>query len=80
MDLHSSPDNTTSSLPAGKVTRKQCAEHLNISLRQIDELTRRGVLPYYKIGKSVRYDLSQVESALLERFHVAPKAKKPKQQ
>ena len=67
---------TTSSLPAGKKTRHEIAAHCGLSLRYIDELTRNGVLPYFKIGKSIRYDLPEVEAALRERFHVNPKAKK----
>jgi len=71
---HSSPINhpTASSLPAGKITRKQLAAHCGLCVRSIDELTRAGVLGHYRIGKSVRYDLAEVEATLRERFHVRP--------
>jgi hypothetical protein len=71
---HSSPINhpTASSLPAGKITRKQLAAHCGLCVRSIDELTRSGVLGHYRIGKSVRYDLAEVEATLRERFHVRP--------
>jgi hypothetical protein len=72
--LHSA----ASSLPAGKITRKQLAVHCGLSLRYIDELTRNGVLPFFKIGKSIRYELPEVEAAFRERFHVQPKARKPR--
>lgn len=65
-----------SSLQARKITRKEVAVHCGLSLRYIDELTRKGVLPYYKIGKSIRYDLAEIETALHERFHVRAKASK----
>lgn len=68
-------DNTTPSHPAEKKTRKQIAAHCGLSLRTIDELTRNGALPFFKIGKAVRYDLHEVESALRQRFHVRPQAK-----
>ncbi len=61
---------TASSLTAGKITRKQLAAHCGLCVRTIDELTRRGVLGHYKIGKAVRYDLPEVEGVLRERFHV----------
>ena len=68
---NSSPTPTTaSSPPARKITRKQLAAHCGLSVRSIDDLTRSGVLPHYKIGKSVRYDLAEVEATLRERFYV----------
>jgi excisionase family DNA binding protein len=73
-------DNTlsaASSIPARKITRKELAAHCGLSLRTIDELTRNGLLPFFKIGKSIRYDLPEVEAALRERYHVKPKARKP---
>lgn len=64
-----------SSLQARKIKRKELALYCGLSLRYIDELTRKGVLPYYKIGKSIRYDLAEIENALHERFHVRAKAR-----
>ncbi len=61
---------------SGKITRSELATHCRLSLRTIDELTRNGVLPHFKIGKAVRYDLDEVEAAMRQRFHVQPKAKK----
>jgi len=56
------------------VTRKELAAHCRLSLRTIDELTRNGSLPFFKIGKSIRYDLVETEAALRERFHVRARA------
>jgi len=71
---NSSPTNhsTASSLLAGKITRKQVAAYCGLCVRTIDELTRTGVLGHFKIGKSIRYDLAEVEATLRERFHVRP--------
>ena len=66
----------TPSYPPEKKTRKQIAAHCGLSLRTIDELTRNGILPHFKIGKAVRYDLAEVEDALRQRFHVRPQARK----
>ena len=57
-------------------TRHEVSAYCRLSLRTIDELTRNGVLPHFKIGKAVRYDLAEVEAAMRERFHVKAKAKK----
>ncbi|WP_397385849.1 helix-turn-helix transcriptional regulator [Prosthecobacter sp.] len=67
---------TGSSLPAEKKTRKQTAIHCGLSLRTIDELTRNGTLPFFKIGKSVRYDLNEVDAVMRQRFHIQAKARK----
>ncbi|WP_395746806.1 helix-turn-helix domain-containing protein [Prosthecobacter sp.] len=68
---HSSPTPASaSSLPAGKITRQQVAAHCGLCVRTIDALTRGGVLGHYRIGKSVRYDLAEVEATLRQRFHV----------
>lgn len=65
-----------SSLPARKITRHDLAAQLSLSLRTVDELTRKGVVPFFKIGKSIRYDLVEVEAALRERYHVRAKVRK----
>ncbi|MBN8422812.1 MAG: helix-turn-helix domain-containing protein [Verrucomicrobia bacterium] len=69
---HSSPTNhpAASSFPAGKITRKQLAAHCGLCVSRIDQLTRAGVLGHYRIGKSVRYDLAEVEATLRQLFHV----------
>lgn len=64
------------SLPSLKITRHQLAAHVSLSLRTVDQLTRKGVLPFFKIGKSIRYDLVEVELALRQRFHIRAKARK----
>lgn len=65
-----------SSLPARKITRHDLAAQFSLSLRTVDELTRKGVLPFFKIGKSIRYDLPEVEAALRDRYHVRAKVRK----
>lgn len=57
------------------LTRSQLAARCGLSLRTIDDLASRGILPFFKIGKSIRFDPTEVEAALRERFHVKPKAK-----
>ncbi len=73
-----STETAASSLPARKITRHQLAAHFSLSLRTVDELTRKGVLPVYRINRSIRFDLSEVETAMRERYHVSAKQRKTK--
>jgi len=56
-------------LPA-KVTRHQLAALLNLSVRSVDQLAARGKIPFFKIGKSVRFDVVEVEAHLRRTSHV----------
>jgi excisionase family DNA binding protein len=56
-------------LPA-KVTRHQLAALLNLSVRSVDQLAARGRIPFFKIGKSVRFDPIEVEAHLRQTAHV----------
>lgn len=64
-------------LESSLFTRKQIAPRCGLSLRTLDELLAQGVLPHFRFGKAIRFDLAEVEAALRERFHVNAKAKKP---
>ena len=52
------------------ITRQQLAAHFGLSVRLIDEMTHTGVLGYFKIGKVVRFDLAEAETAFRARFYV----------
>ncbi len=56
-------------LPA-KVTRHQLAALLSLSVRSVDQLAAKGEIPYFKIGKSVRFDPVEVEAHLRQTAHV----------
>lgn len=45
------------------ITRKQATEILGISAPTIINLSKSGILPCYRLGKSVRYKRSEVEKA-----------------
>ena len=63
---------TLASAPSPKVTRKELANHLRLSLRTIDALLSEGVLPFFKLGRCIRFDLAEVEAELRKRRHVEP--------
>lgn len=52
------------------ITKQQLAQHFNVSARTIENWRRRGVLPYVKVGKVLRFKLSEVESYWSEHFTV----------
>lgn len=46
------------------VTKERVKNTLNLSMGKIDKMMRLNEIPYYKIGKSVRFNMEEV----LERF------------
>jgi excisionase family DNA binding protein len=58
-------------LPASTlVTRQSIAARLGLSTRTIDDLTAKGRIPFFKIGKAVRFDPIEVEAHLRRTAHV----------
>ena len=45
-------------------TKKQIAEHLQVSLRTITHLMQQNSLPFVKIGHVVRFDLADIDATL----------------
>jgi len=54
----------------GWVGKKGVAEHFKISARTVDNWMKRGLLPYIRIGKNVRFKLSEAEEAINRCFKV----------
>jgi hypothetical protein len=52
------------------IDRPQMAKAASISCRTLDEWRANGLIPYFKIGRIVRFDLESVMSALRERYEV----------
>ena len=50
----------------GVLTKRGLAPRLQISLRTLDEWMRRGLVPYFKLGRSVRFRLEDVLEKLNE--------------
>lgn len=48
------------------LTEQQVAEHLMICRRQLYNWRKAGLIPYLKLGKAVRFRLSDVEAALVK--------------
>ena len=52
------------------ITKLTVAERMDVEIRTVTRLMRRGVLRFYKVGPMVRFKWSEVESDLREHFRV----------
>ena len=57
--------------PEGFIDKPEVARRMNKTLRTIDNWMKCGLLPYYKIGRSVVFKWSDVESHLTQTCRVA---------
>ena len=53
------------------ITKRDVARRLSKTVRTVDHWMRRGLLPYYKIGRTVSFKWSEVERHLGETCRVA---------
>ena len=53
------------------ITRAELAARLGKHLRSVSLLMKRRVIPYYKIGRNVRFKWSEVEAQVQKRCKVA---------
>ena len=45
------------------LTAKQLAQHAEVSIKTIMRMKDRGEIPYYQIGRQIRFKLCEVEEA-----------------
>lgn len=57
-------------LPEGFIGKIEVAQRLNKTLRTVDNWMQRGILPYYKLGRSVVFKWSDVEAHLARTCRV----------
>jgi excisionase family DNA binding protein len=55
----------------GLLRKDQIAEWLQVTTRTIDDYMRKGLLPFYKIGRTVRFKLADVDAHLKDNCLVA---------
>jgi predicted DNA-binding transcriptional regulator AlpA len=70
-------DTNQTSQPAGAspavenfINKAEVGRRLGKKLRTVDNWMKRGILPYYKIGRSVSFKWSEIETALARTCHV----------
>jgi len=49
------------------MSEREVALYLKASARTIINWRQRGLIPYFRIGRSIRYSRNQIDRALLER-------------
>ena len=49
------------------MSEREVALYLKASPRTIIDWRQRGLIPYFRIGRSIRYSREQIDRALLER-------------
>ena len=59
------------------MNKKEVADRMQISIRQVDYLREKDRLPCVKIGRSVRFRSEDVERYLMERLVVPMEKKNP---
>ena len=69
MTQNSSP-HTSAPVVETFINKKELALRLGKHLRTVDEWMKRGILPYYKIGRSVQFIWTEVQRHLAENHHV----------
>ena len=50
------------------INKKQMAERLSVTPRTLENWMKRGLVPYIRIGRVVRYDLEEVMRTLKRRY------------
>jgi excisionase family DNA binding protein len=54
----------TLSVDHGLVNAFTLAKHFSVHCRTVQRWTRRRLIPYYRVGKSIRYNILEVMDAL----------------
>jgi excisionase family DNA binding protein len=49
------------------MSEREVAVYLKVSARTIIDWRQRGIIPFFRIGRSIRYSREQLDRALLER-------------
>ena len=53
--------------PGPLMSEREVAVYLKVSTRTIIDWRQRGIIPFFRIGRSIRYSREQIDRALLER-------------
>ena len=53
--------------PGSLMSEREVALYLKVSARTLVDWRQRGIIPYFRIGRSIRYSREQIDRALLER-------------
>ena len=54
--------------PGPLMSEREVAVYLKVSARTIINWRQRGIIPYFRIGRSIRYSRDQIDRALTDRL------------
>jgi excisionase family DNA binding protein len=78
MKIHVNDTETGNTSPISRLlTKAELAPRLGITTRTVDSWMAKGYLPFLKIGRTVRFRLSDVELYLNEHSLVARRSLRP---
>ena len=57
------------------INKRELARRTQMRPRTIDDWMKRGLVPYYKVGRSVRFKWSEIEACLAQTCRVCRRSK-----
>jgi excisionase family DNA binding protein len=54
----------------GYVTKTELARHLHVSVRTVDNMMARNDIPYFVLGRLVRFKITEVDHALQGKYRI----------
>jgi predicted DNA-binding transcriptional regulator AlpA len=61
--------------PEGYINKRQLAKQMGRTVRSIDTYMANGMIPFYKLGKTVAFKWSEVDEHIQAHFRVCLRAK-----
>ena len=55
----------------GFLTKKEVASLLRVTTRTVDEYMRKGIIPFYKLSRTIRFKLADIEQHLRNTCRIA---------
>ena len=69
------PNQTTTAAltaqPEGFIDKPEVARRLNKTVRTVDNWMARGILPYYRLGRTIAFRWSDIEAHMKANYRVA---------
>ncbi len=54
----------------GYIGKRECAKRLGRTVRSVDTYMALGIVPYYKLGRTVRFKWSEVDEHIKSHYRV----------
>ncbi len=52
------------------IDKKECARRLGRTVRSVDTYMAKGIIPYFKLGKTVAFKWSEVDAHIMAHYRV----------